>query len=137
MKSRLIVSVVIKKGGKILLGRKPDGRGPYPNTWHLPGGGLEIGEETAEDAVAREIKEETGLDVENITKVAFDTDIEHDKNNEETYYIFLQFVCDLKGGKLKAGDDMKSFQWVDVKDIKKYKLNKPTQTLFKKLGYIK
>ena len=38
---------------------------------------------------------------------------------------------------VQAGDDMESFQWVDTKDIKKYKLNRPTQILFRKLGYLK
>ncbi len=86
MKSRLIVCAVIRNGNKVLLGKKPKGKCPYPNTWHLPGGGINLEKESCEDAVVREIKEETGL---------------------------------------------------DVKDLKKYKLNKPTKILFKKLGWLR
>lgn len=136
MKNRLIVSAVIKNGNKILLGRKPEGKGPYPDTWHIPGGGVNANE-SAEEAILREIKEETGLRVDNLVKVAWDTDTEPDKNGEEMYYFFLQFVCDFSSGTLRAGDDMHKFEWVDIKNLSKYNLNKPTKILFKKLGYLK
>jgi len=136
MKNRLIVAAVIKNGDKILLGQKPKGRGPYPNTWHIPGGGINPDIENCEDAILREVKEETGLEVKNLKRAAWDTDIEPDKNGEPTYYIFLQFMSELAGGKLKAGDDMQHFEWIGVKDISQYNLNKPTKNLFKKLGYL-
>ncbi|HSX08713.1 MAG TPA: hypothetical protein VLF93_01000 [Candidatus Saccharimonadales bacterium] len=37
MKARVIVTTLIEKEGKILLGKKLKDVGPYPNTWHLPG----------------------------------------------------------------------------------------------------
>lgn len=42
MKSRLIVSVIIKKGEEYLLGMKPNNVPPYPGTWHLLGGGVNL-----------------------------------------------------------------------------------------------
>ena len=42
MNCRVVVSAVIEKGSAVLLGRKPKDFGPYPNTWHLPGGGLNL-----------------------------------------------------------------------------------------------
>ena len=41
MKNRLIVAALIRNGSKILLGKKPKGKGPSPDTWHIPGGGIE------------------------------------------------------------------------------------------------
>ena len=136
MKNRLIVSAVIKNGNKILLGKKPKNVGPYPNTFHIPGGGVNTNE-NVEDAIIREVKEETGLEIKNLVKIAWDTDIEPDKKGEETYYTFLQFTCDFSSGNLKAGDDMHTFEWIDIKDLSNQKLNKPTKILFKKLGYLK
>lgn len=136
MKSRIIVVGLIKKDGKILLGQKPPGKGPYPDTWHLPGGGVNLEEENCEDAITREITEETGLQVKNISKVAWDTDIEPDKNGEETYYIFLQFICEHESGQLIAGDDMHHFEWIDINSLSNYNLNKPTKVLLEKLDYI-
>ena len=59
------------------------------------------------------------------------------EKSEETYYTFLQFTCDFSSGNLKAGDDMQTFDWVDIKNLSNYNLNKPTKILFKKLGYLK
>ncbi len=136
MKTRLIVCAVIRKNDRTLLGKKPKGKGPYPDTWHIPGGGIDIGDETCEDAVIREIKEEIGITVKNLVKISWDSDTEPDKNNEETYYVFLQFMCDFAGGELAANDDIRELEWVDIRDLNKYKLNRPSKILFKKLGFI-
>ncbi|MHC1627988.1 MAG: NUDIX domain-containing protein [Candidatus Nezhaarchaeales archaeon] len=54
-------AVIIRKNGNIILVKRR--RPPYEGHWALPGGFVEYGE-TVEDAVKREVKEETGLDVE-------------------------------------------------------------------------
>lgn len=58
---------VVVHAGRLLLIQK--GRGPYTGTWDLPGGGLEFGE-SPEDAVRREVWEETGLTVVSLTRGA-------------------------------------------------------------------
>jgi ADP-ribose pyrophosphatase YjhB (NUDIX family) len=136
MNTRIIVAALIKRGEQILLGQKPKGVGPYPDTWHIPGGGINLNDEKCEEAVRREIKEETGLRVKNLKKVAWDTDIEPNKHGELTHYIFLQFSCDYDGGDLIPGDDMSHFEWVSMKDAPKFKLNKPTRILLEKLRHI-
>jgi len=50
----------IERGGQLLLIRKC--RGPYTGSWDLPGGTIEFGE-SPEEAVIREVQEETGLQV--------------------------------------------------------------------------
>ena len=136
MEHRIIVVGVVKKGTKILLGQKPPGKGPYPDTWHLPGGGINFGEETCEEAVQREIKEEAGIEVTNVQKASWDTDIEPNKHGVNTYYIFLDYTADYKQGELLPGDDMHHFEWVDKDKLLEYKLNKPSKILLKKLGYL-
>lgn len=61
---RTIVSAVIfSKDGKLLMGRKdPSKGGVYSDCWHIPGGGVDP-EETFEDALKREVREETGIDI--------------------------------------------------------------------------
>src|SRR3989338_9168033 len=100
MKSRLIVSAIIEKGNKLLFGRKKENKGPYPNTWHLLGGGVHLEEESLTDAIRREIKEEAGIEVGALEPISFDEDIEPDKNNEETRYIFLVFKTKYVSGEV-------------------------------------
>ena len=133
MKYRIVVVGLIRKGYQVLLGQKHPGKGPYPDTWHLPGGGVELEKENTEEAVIREIKEETNLTVKNLKRVVWDTDIEPDKHGEPTYYIFLQYVCDYESGKLVPGDDMYHFEWVNKNDVLKYNLNKRSRKMLESL----
>jgi len=136
MNTRLIVSAVIEKEGKILLGRKEKDMGPYPNTWHIPGGGVELDKESLEEAIKREIKEETGLEVENLEKLAFDEDSAHNKHGELTHYVFLVFKCSCKSGEPKPGDDLVELRWFDSGELKDLPLTRPSYKLFKELGWI-
>ncbi len=57
---RLAVYAVVRRGGDVLLTRISD-RGAHPGAWTLPGGGLDHGE-SPRDALAREVREECGVD---------------------------------------------------------------------------
>ena len=132
----MVVTVVIHKGDSILLGQKPAGRGPYPDTWHLPGGGVNLGAETPDQAVVREIHEETGLTVKNLNKVKWDTDVEPNKHGIETDYIFLIYDCDYESGEIRPADDLQHLEWVPVRELHKKTLNRPSVKYFKALGYL-
>lgn len=136
MKSRVIVVGLIEKDGKILLGKKPENIGPYPNTWHIPGGGVNLGEETIEDALRRELREEAGIEIDNIEPLGFDEDREPNKHGEMMHYIFLDFKAQYASGEVKAGDDIHHLQWIEKSELKNLNLNKPTLKLLRKLNYI-
>lgn len=133
MKSRVIVVGLIEKGGKFLLGKKSDNIGPYPNTWHIPGGGIDLDKESCDEALRREMKEEAGIEIDNIQNVGFDEDYEPNKHGEMTHYIFLDFRATCVSEKINVGDDMNSLQWIKKEELKKLNLNKPTIRLLKKL----
>ena len=135
MKSRVIVSAIIKKDGKILLGRKPDNLGPYPNAWHLPGGGVNLDDESVEDALRREVKEETGLNIKNLKQVSFDEDYEPDKHSQLTHYIFLVYEVDYASGSIKANDDLERLDWFEKDKLSEIPLTRPSIKLFKQLGW--
>lgn len=136
MRTRIIVSAVIEKRGSYLFGRKADNVGPYPNTWHLPGGGVEIGKESLENAVRREIREEAGIEVSDLKPLWFDEDDEPNKTGEMTHYLFLIFQARYKSGKLKAADDILILKWINKTDFSQYKFTRPSVKLFKKIGYL-
>ncbi|HET8840562.1 MAG TPA: NUDIX hydrolase, partial [Ktedonobacteraceae bacterium] len=59
LQRRIVVGYIISSDGQLLLGKKvPGSGGVYPDSWHNPGGGVEPGE-TDEQALAREVHEET------------------------------------------------------------------------------
>lgn len=136
MKSRVIAVALIERDDQILLGRKPDGVGPYPNTWHIPGGGINLGEESLLEAVRREVKEETGLEVSDIKRMSFDEDYEPDKHGEMTHYIFLRFRMKAKGKKQQAADDLIRLEWFKKSDVKKLALNRATVKYLKEIGML-
>jgi len=69
---RVIASALIfSRDGKILMGRKdPKKGGVYADCWHIPGGGVDEGEEL-ENAMIREVGEEIGLDVSQYERTQF------------------------------------------------------------------
>jgi ADP-ribose pyrophosphatase YjhB (NUDIX family) len=131
LKSRVVVTAYIEKDGKVLLGRKKSGVGPYPDTWHLPGGGVNLGDESIDDAIRREVKEETGLDVLNVERINFDEDFEPDKHGEETHYIFLVYKMNAATFEFKAMDDLVELRWFDKSELKSIPLPRPLTKQFK------
>jgi 8-oxo-dGTP diphosphatase len=61
-KPKKVAKAIIKKDGKILLLKRTSVTQRYPNQWDFVGGRLEVGEKPV-DAVVREVKEETALDI--------------------------------------------------------------------------
>lgn len=134
MKTRICAVAVVENDGKILMGNKVKDVGPYPNTWRLPGGGVEDGE-SLEDAVRREVKEETNLDTQDVKKMGAYEDNEPDKNGEMTHYIFNVFKVKASGEHV-ASKEFPSLKWIDKKQLANISLARPSIKLFKELGYL-
>jgi len=96
---RLTVDVVISDCEKVvLIQRKND---PFQGAWALPGGFVDYGE-TVEQAAVREVKEETGLEVELEGLLGVYSDPDRDPRG---HTVSVVFFAKKKKGKLKAGDD--------------------------------
>lgn len=135
MNTRVIVSAVIEKDGLLLFGKKKTNVGPYPNTWHLIGGGIEDAERL-EDAIRREIDEEAGIHVDILRSIGFDDDIEPNKHGEPTHYIFLVFLARYVSGELRAQDDIVHLEWIPKEKLSEISLNRPSIKLFQKMNYL-
>jgi 8-oxo-dGTP diphosphatase len=100
-------AVVRDAGGRLLLVRR--GRPPAEGRWSVPGGRIEPGE-TAAEAAAREVREETGLEVE-VGPVLITALI-----GDGTYRV-QDFAANVVGGELEAGDDAAEVRWVEAADL--------------------
>jgi len=98
--------------GRILLVER--GKPPLEGYWSLPGGLVETGERL-EDAVAREVFEETGLRVsaESMATV-FERIMPDAEGRPEYHYVLVDFYCKVLGGDLRAGDDSRRAEWFDL-----------------------
>jgi 8-oxo-dGTP diphosphatase len=110
--------VVIHRNRVALIRR---GGEPLKGHWSIPGGLLELGEELA-DGVRREIKEETGLDVEPLEVLTVFDRITRDGNRVRYHYVIVDYGCRRRGGRLKPDSDVIDARWVRREDLPQYHL---------------
>jgi len=84
-------ALIFNQEGKVFLMTSPKWQGKYS----LPGGHIELGE-TIEEAVKREIKEETNLDVFDIQFLMIQESIYSEEFYKKKHFVFLDFICKTK-----------------------------------------
>ena len=108
------------------------GRNPLKGFWSLPGGLVETGE-TLEQAVAREVREETGLRVKPVRLFEIFERIMRDaQGRAEYHYVLADYLCRVVGGKLCAGDDTTRVAWSTRAGLKSYTITEGTQEVIER-----
>ena len=121
------VGAVIVEAGKVVLVRRRFE--PLAGRWSLPGGTLELGE-TLEAGVAREMREETGLDVEVGPAIeVFDRIILDGEQRVQYHFVLVDYLCWPVGGALRAGSDVDSAILVDPASLDAYELTAKAQAV--------
>jgi 8-oxo-dGTP diphosphatase len=114
------VGAVILDGSKVLLVKR--GHAPLKGQWSLPGGVVELGE-TLEAAVAREVREETGLDIDVGPVVEVLERVHHAPDGRvEYHYVIIDYKCRVRGGTIAGASDADEACWVAVTDLPSYSL---------------
>jgi len=109
------VGVVVLAARRVLLVRR--GKPPRQGQWSLPGGAQKLGE-TVFEAAAREVREETGLDVEVLGLADVVDSIRHDDANRVRYhYTLVDVFAVARAGTLKAGGDAADAAWFEIADV--------------------
>jgi 8-oxo-dGTP diphosphatase len=104
------VGAIITAGDLILLIRR--GHEPEAGRWSLPGGRIEAGE-TDEQALVREVREETGLEVTPGPLIgAVDR-----PGPDGRILVIRDYAATVTGGRLAAGDDADGARWFSVRDL--------------------
>src|SRR3989338_2000466 len=101
------------KTRKILIGKREND--PYIKQlgWCFPGGRPQYNEEL-EKGLKREIKKKTGLNVESLGAVFAKT------YPEKREFLSIYYLCEVVGGKEKAGEKFIEIKWVKPEELKKY-----------------
>ena len=112
-------AVIVSDGRVVLIRRRFE---PLAGQWSLPGGIVELGE-TLEAGVAREMLEETGLQVEVGPVIeVFDRIYTDESKRVRYHYVLVDYLCWPVGGELHAGGDVDAAVLVDPADLRDYHL---------------
>jgi 8-oxo-dGTP diphosphatase len=109
------------------------GREPLKGYWSLPGGLVETGERL-EEAVIREVLEETGLRVRSTGWFEIFERIMPGllRGRVEYHYVLVDYVCTVVGGKLQPGDDVASARWTPLKELGELLLTEGTRAVIER-----
>src|SRR3981189_100036 len=116
--------VVIEDGRALLIKR---GSEPLLGQWSIPGGTLELGE-SLQDGVARELLEETGLEVRVLDMIeAFDRIFldpaapnAGDRSRPKYHYVIVDYLCERLAGEAKAGSDVTDIAYAREDELEKF-----------------
>jgi len=124
------VAGIVYREGYVLMIRR--GKAPGKGEWNIPGGLVEVGE-TLLDAVVREVREETGLEVEVQTLLTVSDRIIRDNAGSVQYhYVLLDYLCRVLGGTLNPGSDAADARWMTSRRLAEIDLSDPVRNVLKK-----
>jgi ADP-ribose pyrophosphatase YjhB (NUDIX family) len=107
-------AIVVDGDGRLLLHRRQDN-----GKWALPGGAMELGE-SLRDCIIREVREETGFDVDVVGIVGTYTDPKHVyayDDGEVRQEFSICFLCTVRGGSLGVSDESHEVRFVDATEL--------------------
>jgi len=113
------VGGVLIRDGRVLLIRR--GKPPLYGRWVVPGGTVELGE-SLEQALVREMREETGLEVVPLEILTVFDRIERDGDQVVYHYVIVDYLCRWLGGEALAASDALEAAWAALDDLPRYDL---------------
>ena len=114
----LAVSAAILRDGKVLVVRRA--RSPALNLYTLPGGAVEAGE-TLSEAVVREIREETSLEIEPVALAGHREVITRNAQGRvERHFVILCFAARWLGGEPVLNEELDDARWLDPAELSAY-----------------
>jgi len=128
----VVITAIVVKNGKYLITRRSKNKKRFPGMWTVPGGHLEIEDyiklpkdtehywyNVLEKVLRREVKEEVGVDINNIRYVTSLATVHKDGNPS----LVISCVADFYSGKIiLQKEETDEFAWVDLKEARKYNL---------------
>jgi ADP-ribose pyrophosphatase YjhB (NUDIX family) len=113
------VGGVLVHEGRVLLVRR--GKEPLYGRWVVPGGTVELGE-PLDEALAREMREETGLEVEPLELITVFDRIQRDGGEVLYHYVIVDYLCRWLSGEAQAASDALEVAWAAPDELDRYDL---------------
>jgi mutator protein MutT len=113
-------AVIVRDGRALIVKRAHE---PRKGQWSLPGGTVELGE-LLDEALRREMREETGLKVEVGPVLEVFDRIHRDESGGVRYhFVIVDYVCTAPDGDAVAGSDAEAVAWVTAEELDRYDIN--------------
>lgn len=146
------VAAVMVQDGKLLLIKR--GVEPSRGKWSVPGGRVEFGE-TLIEAVKREVREETGLEIEvgplagvydlvvqgsrfqaqgSTDQEQTGPEVTHHSSLITHHYVIVDYYATVVGGVLTPGDDAADARWVPLEELANYDLTEHLRERLEEMG---
>ncbi|MCY4521490.1 MAG: NUDIX hydrolase [Caldilineaceae bacterium] len=107
------------------------GNPPHEEQWGLPGGLVELGE-NLHDALRRELREETAIEVRILDQIGVYEPIIRDRDQTVLYhYVVIDYLCRWQAGELTPGDDARAAAWVSAHNLERYGLAETAEGMIK------
>jgi 8-oxo-dGTP diphosphatase len=120
-------AVIFNGAGEVLLIRR--GKPPLHHEWSIPGGSVEHGERL-HGALMREVREETGLDIEVMGLIDVIDAIIPDKAGGRTFhYVLIDYAARATGGEIRAGSDAHDARWVPLATLDEHAMWSETRRM--------
>jgi len=107
----LAVNAIVSKKDKILFVKRSIG--PFKGLWSLPGGFIEY-DETVEEALVREVREETGLNVKPTKVVGI---YSKPTRSPHKHIITICYICSIVGGRIKPSNESTEVNFLSIKNL--------------------
>ena len=120
-------ALIFNPDGKLFLMKSHKWKGQYV----MPGGHIELGE-SMEQALKREIMEETGLDIYDIEFIGFQEFIFDDTFWERKHFIFFDYACKTDSTDVTLNSEAQEYVWIAVEDVLKLQLDPFTKKAINK-----
>jgi ADP-ribose pyrophosphatase YjhB (NUDIX family) len=118
-------ALIFNREGQVLMLRTHK----WSGLWGIPGGKPKFGE-SSEDALRREIKEETNLDIDQIEFALVQDCIHSTEFYRDAHFVLLNYTCRAIGSNpVQLNDEAEEFQWLSPSASLQIPLNQPTRTL--------
>ncbi len=119
----LAVGAVVIRGEEVLLVKR--GREPGLGIWSIPGGVVLFGE-PLEEAVRREVMEETGIRVRPVCPLKTVERILPEGQRIRFHYIIVDYACVAESSAIEAGSDAAQAVWAHWNDLDRFHLSQET-----------
>lgn len=117
-------ALIFEPTGRVLMLRTHK----WSGMWGIPGGKPKFGE-SSEEALRREVLEETGLEIDGIEFVLVQDCVQSTEFYREAHFVLLNYTCRTRSTEVTLNDEAEEFRWVTMEEAFVLPLNTPTKVL--------